>query len=123
MNYNPDNVFARILEGQIPCDKVYEDSHVLAFNDISPKAKIHVLVIPKKPYVSCSDFHSHATEEEIAGYYRGVQEVIKKLNLEPAGFRLLSNCGAQGGQEVFHFHTHIFAGQYLGPMICPHDYA
>jgi histidine triad (HIT) family protein len=118
MTYNPDNIFAKILTGAVPCQKIYEDDHVLAFYDIHPRTKIHALVIPKKPYESSLDFHANAPDHEIAGYYRGLDKVLEQLGLkEGKGFRLLSNSGAESGQEVPHFHTHIFAGQPLGPMI------
>lgn len=119
MAYDTKNVFAKILEGAIPCQKVYEDDYVLAFHDIHPKTKLHVLVIPKNAYESSLDFHATAPDHELVGYYRGLNKVIEKLGLRTSdGFRLLSNCGANSGQEVPHFHTHIFSGQHLGPMIC-----
>jgi diadenosine tetraphosphate (Ap4A) HIT family hydrolase len=119
MTYDPENVFAKILNGSIPCQKVYEDEYVLAFNDIRPKTKLHVLVIPKKEYVSSLDFHAKASDQEIIAYYRGLNQVIEKLGLQHSkGFRLLSNHGVYSSQEVPHFHTHIFAHQPLGPMIC-----
>lgn len=121
MDYNPDNIFAKILKGAIPCQKVFEDDYVLAFHDINPKAPVHVLVIPKGAYISSADFHHRGSDQEISGYYRGLQKVIDQLQIAEKGFRLLSNCGAQSGQEVFHFHTHIFSGKALGPMLCPHQ--
>jgi diadenosine tetraphosphate (Ap4A) HIT family hydrolase len=119
MVYDPNNVFAKILNGEIACQKVYEDDYVLAFHDIRPKTKVHVLVIPKNAYESSLDFHASAPDDELVGYYRGLNKVIGKLGLNARkGFRLLSNCGVISGQEVQHFHIHIFAGQPLGPMIC-----
>lgn len=119
MTYDSENIFAKILNGTVPCQKVYEDDYVLAFNDIRPKTKLHVLVIPKNAYVSSLDFHAKATDEEIIGYYRALNQVIEQLGLHHSkGFRLLSNSGVYSTQEVPHFHTHIFAGQPLGPMIC-----
>lgn len=117
MTYQPDNVFAKILRGEIPCHKVYEDDVVLAFHDISPRAKIHVLVIPKGPYTSSDHFHEAASDKEIVGYYRALQKIVDLLGLKTTGYRLLSNVGADSGQEVPHFHTHIFGGQPLGPML------
>jgi diadenosine tetraphosphate (Ap4A) HIT family hydrolase len=118
--YNPQNVFARILRAEIPCSKVFEDDHVLAFKDIQPRAKVHVLVIPKEAYVDSVDFYTKASAQEMMAYHQAIVHIVKELNLEEEGFRLLSNQGLNGGQEVPHFHTHIFGGQPLGPMLCPH---
>lgn len=115
--YDPDNIFARILRGEIPCSKVYEDDHVLAFNDIAPQAALHVLVIPKGEYVSWDDFSAKASEAEIAHFIRGVGLVARQLGLVEPGYRLLANVGADGGQEVPHLHVHLFGGQPLGRMI------
>lgn len=115
--YDPDNIFAKILRGEIPCSKVYEDEHVLAFNDIAPQAPIHVLVIPKGEYVSWDDFSSRADAEEIAAFIRAVGNVARQLGLVEPGYRLLANIGANGGQEVPHLHVHIFGGKPLGRMI------
>ena len=118
MTYDSSNVFAKILRQEIPCHKVYEDEFVLAFHDIQPKAPIHVLVIPKGSYVSSTDFYKHATADEILGYAKGISKTLETLGLEQGeGYRLLSNSGPHSGQEVPHFHTHIFAGRPLGPMI------
>lgn len=115
--YDPGNIFAKILRGEIPCSKVYEDDHVLAFNDIAPQAAVHVLVIPKGEYVSWDDFSARASEGEIAGFIRGVGIVARQLGLVEPGYRLLANVGADGGQEVPHLHVHLFGGQPLGRMI------
>jgi histidine triad (HIT) family protein len=115
--YDDDNIFAKILRGEIPCEKVYEDQHVLAFNDIRPQAPHHVLVIPKGKYVSLDDFSAKASAEEIAGFIRGVGTVARQLGLETPGYRILANIGADGGQEVPHLHIHIFGGKKLGPML------
>ncbi|EFG82747.1 histidine triad nucleotide-binding protein [Novacetimonas hansenii] len=115
--YDPQNVFARILRGELPCNKVYENDYVLAFHDIAPKAPIHVLVIPKAPYVSFADFSQNASEAEITGFTRAVGQVARILQVDGPGYRLLSNIGEEGGQEVPHFHVHIFAGRALGPML------
>lgn len=115
--YDSDNIFAKILRGEIPCDKVYEDDHALAFNDISPQAPVHVLVIPKGAYVSSDDFTANASDAEIAGFVRAVGSVARQLGVESAGYRLLANHGNDAGQEVPHFHVHVLAGRRLGPML------
>jgi diadenosine tetraphosphate (Ap4A) HIT family hydrolase len=117
MAYDPNNVFAKILRGEIPCDKVWEDEHTLAFNDIQPKAPSHVLVIPKGEYVSLDDFTANASDAEIAALIRAVGAVARQLGLPDSGYRILSNVGADGGQEVPHLHIHLFGGRRLGPMI------
>ena len=115
--YDETNIFARILRGEIPCKKAYEDQWVLAFHDINPLAPVHVLVIPKGKYVSFADFAATAGAEEIAGFMRAVAKVAKDLGLEAQGYRLLANMGEHGGQEVGHFHVHLFAGRPLGRML------
>jgi len=115
--YDEGNVFARILRGEIPAKKVAEDAHALAFHDIAPQAPVHVLVIPKGSWVSAADFHAGASAEAIAGFWRMVAGVARDLGLEGSGYRLLSNIGADGGQEVPHFHVHIFGGRRLGRMV------
>jgi histidine triad (HIT) family protein len=115
--YDPQNIFARILRGEIPCRKVHEDEFALAFHDINPLAPTHVLVIPKTPYVSAADFHAGATTEEIAGFWRAVGQVAKALGLEQPGHRLITNMGPDSGQEVPHFHVHILGGKRLGRML------
>jgi diadenosine tetraphosphate (Ap4A) HIT family hydrolase len=115
--YDQGNIFARILRGEIPARKVHEDEHALAFHDIAPQAPVHVLVIPKGPYVSVADFSAEAGAEAVAGFWRAVAETARKLGLEDAGFRVLTNMGHDAGQEVPHFHVHIFGGQPLGPML------
>jgi diadenosine tetraphosphate (Ap4A) HIT family hydrolase len=117
--YDPANVFARILRGEIPCKKVHEDEFALAFHDINPQTPVHVLVIPKGAYVSHADFTASASEAEIAGFWRAVGKVARELGLEGKGYRILSNMGADAGQEVPHFHVHIFAGRRLGRMVPP----
>ncbi|MGB0671605.1 MAG: histidine triad nucleotide-binding protein [Rhodospirillales bacterium] len=117
MAYDDQNIFAKILRGEIPCKKVYEDAHALAFHDIAPQAPIHVLVIPKGPYVDFDDFSAHASEAEIAGYIRAVGKVARDLDLEKPGYRLLTNNGDAAGQEVPHLHIHLFGGKKLGPML------
>ena len=115
--YDPANIFARILRGEIPCNRVYEDDHALAFHDIAPQAPLHVLVIPKGAYVSWDDFTRQAPAEEIAGFMRAVGEVTRQLGLTGEGYRLMVNMGHNGGQEVPHLHVHIFGGRELGRMI------
>ena len=115
--YDEQNIFARILRGEVPSRKVYEDQWALAFHDIAPQAPTHVLVIPKGPYCSFADFSQLATEAEIAGFMRAVGKVARDLGLEQPGYRLLANRGEHGGQEVPHFHVHLFAGRPLGRMI------
>jgi diadenosine tetraphosphate (Ap4A) HIT family hydrolase len=115
--YDDANIFARILRGDIPSKKVYEDEWAFAFHDINPQAPTHVLVIPKGRYVSFADFSTSATTEEIAGFMRAVGQVAKDLRLEAQGYRLLANMGEHSGQEVPHFHVHLFAGRPLGPML------
>jgi diadenosine tetraphosphate (Ap4A) HIT family hydrolase len=117
MSYDPTNIFARILRGEIPTKKIYENEHALAFPDINPRAPVHVLVIPKGAYVSFADFSAKASAEEIAGFFRAVGHVAHDLGLDAPGFRILANTGADGGQEVPHFHVHIFGGRHLGPML------
>ncbi len=115
--YDSQNIFARILRGEIPAKKIYEDDYALAFPDIAPKAPVHILVIPKGAYRDVYDFGARAGSEEIAGFARAVSKIIAQENLESAGFRVISNCGLHGGQEVPHYHVHILGGKALGAMI------
>ena len=115
--YDDNNIFAKILRGEIPCSRVYEDDHALAFHDINPQAPTHVLVIPKGRYVSWDDFSATAPDSEIAGFIRAVGEVARAAGLVEPGYRLLANIGHNGHQEVPHLHVHIFGGQALGPML------
>jgi diadenosine tetraphosphate (Ap4A) HIT family hydrolase len=115
--YDEANIFARILRGEIPCNKVHEDAWALAFHDINPQAPVHVLVIPKGKYCSFADFSAAASEAEIAGFVRAVGTVAKQLGLEAPGYRLLANMGPESGQEVPHFHVHLFGGRPLGRML------
>ena len=121
MTYDKNNVFAKILRGEIPCKKIYEDEFVLAFHDINPQKKIHALVIPKGEYVNLDDFSSKAAEEEIVGLIEGIAQVTKKLGVSEAakggGYRSLVNVGEDGGQEVPHLHFHIFGGEKVGKMV------
>ena len=115
--YDRDNIFARILRGEQPCNKVYEDEWALAFHDIAPQAPVHILVIPKGEYVSWDDFSAKASDEEIAGFVRAVGHVAREQGLVEPGHRLLVNTGQVGGQEIPHLHVHIFGGRPLGPML------
>jgi histidine triad (HIT) family protein len=115
--YDDQNVFAKILRGDIPSKRVYEDEFALAFHDIAPLAPTHILVIPKGPYVSWDDFSAKASDAEIAGFVRAVGHVAREAGHVAPGYRLLANVGQHSGQEVPHLHVHIFAGQPLGPML------
>jgi diadenosine tetraphosphate (Ap4A) HIT family hydrolase len=119
MVYDSSNIFAKILRGEIPCKKVYENAHALAFHDIRPQAKVHVLVIPKGPYVGMTDFAEKASAAEIEGFVRAIGETAKLLEVVGKGYRILANSGAHAHQEVPHLHVHIFGGQRLGRMISP----
>jgi len=113
--YDSNNIFARILRGEIPCSRVLETEHALAFHDINPLSPSHILVIPKGEWVSAADFHAGASAEAIASFWRAVGEVGRPL--EASGYRILSNMGLDAGQEVPHFHVHVFGGRPLGPML------
>ncbi len=115
--YDESNIFARILRGELPCSRVYEDEHVLAFNDINPLAPTHILVIPKGAYVSWDDFSQRGSAGEIAALVRAVGKIAREAGLVEPGYRLLANVGLNSGQEVPHLHVHIFGGKPLGPML------
>lgn len=115
--YDKNNIFARILRGEIPCKKVHETAHSLAFHDINPLAPIHVLVIPKGAYIGMDDFSAKASAEEQADYVRAIGETARIVGAAADGYRLLSNCGANANQEVPHLHVHIFGGRKLGSML------
>ena len=121
MKYDKNNIFAKILRGEIPCEKIYEDEYVLAFHDINKQKKIHALVIPKGDYVNLDDFSSNASEKEIIGLIKGIGTVAKKLGVSTVakgeGYRTLANVGDNGGQEVPHLHFHIFGGEKIGKMV------
>ena len=117
MAYDEQNIFAKILRGEIPCDKVYENDQALAFNDINPGRPVHVLVIPKGAYVDMNDFAAQASAAEMTGLMQAIGEVVKIRGVDKSGFRLMSNTGADGHQEVMHLHFHIFGGAPAGPMI------
>ncbi len=115
--YDEKNIFAKILRGEIPCKKIYEDDHTLAFEDIAPQAPTHTLVVPKGKYVSITDFAARASEAEIAALIRTVAKVAAMKGVAEPGYRLLSNIGKEGGQVVPHLHFHILGGRPLGPML------
>ncbi|HET6536548.1 MAG TPA: histidine triad nucleotide-binding protein [Sphingopyxis sp.] len=115
--YDDQNIFARILRGELPCKKIYEDEYAFAFHDINPQAPLHILVIPKNAYVSWDDFSARASDAEIGGFIRAVGHVAREHGLVEPGYRLLANIGPNGGQEVPHLHVHIFGGKMMGPML------
>jgi len=115
--YDDQNIFARILRGEIPAKTVFEDEHALAFHDINAQAPVHILVVPKGAYVSWDDFSARASDSEIAGFVRAVGKVARDLGLVAPGYRLLANVGSDSGQEVPHLHVHLFGGGRLGPML------
>ena len=115
--YDDNNIFAKILRGEIPCKKVYEDTHVLAFDDINPQATVHTLVIPKGKYVSMKDFSEKASDVEITALTRAVGKVAEIKGINESGFRILANTGGDAHQEVPHLHIHVFGGRPLGPML------
>lgn len=115
--YNSGNIFAKILRGEIPCRRAFEDEYVLAFHDIAPQAPVHILVIPKGAYVNIADFGARAGAEEIAAFWRAVAVIAGDEGLPESGFRIIANTGMNGGQEVPHFHVHILGGRRLGPML------
>lgn len=117
MAYDDNNIFARILRGEIPSTKIYEDEHVLAIKDINPQAPTHILVMPKGKYVSFDDFSMKASDAEIAALTRAVGRLAREAGVAEAGYRLIVNHGANGGQEVPHLHVHILGGNRLGRMV------
>lgn len=117
MAYDENNIFAKILRGEIPNETVYEDDHVLAFRDIGPQAPVHILVIPKGQYVDLTDFSANASAAEIEAFYRAVAKISQDEELTQNGYRAIANSGDYGGQEVPHFHLHLLGGQKLGRML------
>ena len=115
--YDDQNIFAKILRGEIPSNRVYDDDFAIAFHDINPQAPTHLLVIPKGAYVSLDDFSARASDAEIAGFIRAVGTVARAAGLVEPGYRLLANIGQHGHQEVPHLHVHVFGGRPLGPML------
>lgn len=116
--YDKNNIFAKILRGEIPCEKVFEDEHILAFHDINPHAKVHILVIPKGEYCSLSDFSTIAPSATIGHFFQKVAQIAHDFGLEKEGYRIIANHGKFAGQEVPHFHVHILGGNALGPLVC-----
>jgi diadenosine tetraphosphate (Ap4A) HIT family hydrolase len=117
MSYDSTNIFAKILRGEIPCKKLYEDDYAIAFPDIRPQAPIHILVIPKGAYTDHNDFAARASEKEIVGFERAIGKVASSAGADKDGYRLIANCGANAHQEVPHYHVHIMGGRALGPML------
>ena len=120
MSYDNNNIFAKILRGEIPCKKIYEDDFILSFHDINPQKKIHALVIPKGKYIDLDDFSLNASSNEIVGLFKGINIVAKKLGIsveEGKGYRALTNISKDGGQEVPHLHFHLFGGEKVGKMV------
>tara|TARA_X000000368_G_scaffold405269_1_gene382221 strand:- start:1054 stop:1419 length:366 start_codon:yes stop_codon:yes gene_type:complete len=120
MNYDDNNIFAKIIRGEISCEKIYEDEFVLSFYDINPQKKIHALVIPKGKFIDLDDFNTNASDKEIVGLLKGISIVAKKLGVSSGigkGYRVLSNLSEHGGQEVPHLHFHIFGGEKVGKMV------
>ena len=120
MSYDDNNIFAKILRNEIPCNKIYEDDYILSFHDINPQKKIHALVIPKGKYINLDDFNTKASPEEMVGLLKGINIVAKKLGISTEvgkGYRALTNISDHGGQEVFHLHFHLFGGEKVGKMV------
>ena len=120
MKYDDNNIFAKILRGEIPCNKIYEDDYVLSFHDVNPQKKIHALVIPKGKYIDLDDFNAKASDKEIVELIKGISIVAKKLGISldgGKGYRTLSNLSEHGGQEVSHLHFHLFGGEKVGKMV------
>ncbi len=115
--FDPDNIFVRIIRGEVPSAKVYEDEHVYAFNDIEPAAPVHVLVVPKGEYVSFDDFVKQAPAEKVAAFFVSVRKVAEQLGLSESGYRLITNHGRDAAQTVFHFHLHILGGRPMGALL------
>ncbi len=122
MAYDKDNIFARIIRGELPANKVYEDDNVLAINDIHPSAPIHVLVMPKEKYISFDDFAAKAKPEVVANFFKKVQEIAKKLGVHKTGYRLISNHGSDAMQTVPHFHMHLLGQRMMGPLVSGDTY-
>ena len=120
MSYDENNIFAKILKGDIPCKRIYEDEYVLSFYDINPQKKIHALIIPKGKYIDLDDFNRRASDKEIVGLIKGISIVAKKLGISVnngKGYRALANVSEYGGQEVPHLHFHLFGGEKVGKMV------
>lgn len=118
LTYNKDNVFSKILSGILPKESLCENKYALAFHDLNPKAPIHIIVIPKGFYISAHEFYSKASSDEIVGFGLIISRSVFLLGIEDSGYRLISNQGPDGGQEIYHFHIHILAGKSFGPILC-----
>lgn len=121
MAYDDSNIFAKILRGEIPNKTVLDEKHVLAFHDVSPKAPVHILVIPKGNYIEIADFSANASDEEKAALFTSINMIVEEFDLKEEGFRCIANTGINGGQEVPHFHIHIMGGRHMGPMVLEED--
>jgi len=117
MAYDKENIFAKIIRGEIPCDKVYEDKYTLAFKDINPARPVHILVIPKGAYVSMDDFSAKASPEEQAAFIQAIGKVARDAGVSETGYRIIGNTGEEGHQEVMHLHVHVLGGAPAGPMV------
>jgi len=117
MSYDINNVFAKILRGEIPCQKIYEDDFAFAFPDIHPQAPLHILIIPKGPYCNYHDFVTHAADDAITGFQKAIANIIHLTKAEEGGYRLISNSGINAHQEVPHYHVHLLGGRHLGPLL------
>ena len=121
MTYDTNNVFAKIIRGELPCKLVAESDHSMAFHDVNPKTPVHVLIVPKGSYVDYQDFIGHAGDHELVDFFRLVDQVTKEMGVSDQGYRLVSNNGAPAGQIVFHFHVHVHGGRPLGRVIRDSD--
>ncbi len=117
MEYDKDNIFARLLRGEVSCDKFFEDRYAMAFQDIKPKAPVHALIIPKGDYKDASDFAQHASDDEIVGFQRSLNKIVDYLGVAETGYRLIANTGAHANQEVAHYHVHVLGGKDLGDIV------
>lgn len=117
MSYDSSNIFAKILRGEIACGKIFENEYALAFNDTHPKAPYHILVIPKGEYCNFHEFHAQAPAVMVSEFYQVVRRVIEQYNLHQDGYRLITNYGEKGGQEIPHYHVHILGGKAIGPLV------
>jgi histidine triad (HIT) family protein len=117
MSYDSNNIFAKILRGEIPCNKVHDDQYVIAFDDIHPQAPVHILVLPKGAYKDMDDFTARASDAEIAALWKVTGQIARAKGIDKTGYRVISNCGLNGGQEVPHLHIHLLGGGKLGRMM------
>ena len=117
MAYDKNNIFAKILRGEVPCTAIDEDEHTLSFADINPQAPVHILVIPKGAYTDWSDFASHASGEEILAFFRAISRVAELTGIGDTGYRVISNIGTDSHQEVPHLHMHVLGGKPIGPLV------